>query len=66
LDHELGIKAAQVPVDEFKFLTRIHYLSPSGEGLWGEHESHKICQLKLTDSGLYSNHYCGRGFGCQS
>ena len=39
LDHELGIKAIQVPIENMKFLTRIHYLSPSGEGLWGEHES---------------------------
>ena len=39
LEHELGIKAAQVPTDNMQFLTRIHYLSPSGTGLWGEHES---------------------------
>jgi len=39
LDHELGIKAVQVPLEKMKFLTRIHYLSPSGMGLWGEHES---------------------------
>jgi isopentenyl-diphosphate delta-isomerase len=38
LDHELGIKAAQVPLDKFEFLTRIHYKSPS-DGKWGEHES---------------------------
>lgn len=38
LDHELGIKAPQVPIDDFKFLTRIHYKSPS-DGKWGEHES---------------------------
>lgn len=38
LDHELGIKAAQVPIDKFDFLTRIHYKSPS-DGKWGEHES---------------------------
>lgn len=38
LNHELGIKAEQVPIDEFKFLTRIHYKSPS-DGTWGEHES---------------------------
>ena len=25
LDHELGIPAEQVPVDKFKFLTRLHY-----------------------------------------
>lgn len=38
LNHELGIKAEQVPLDKFEFLTRIHYLAPS-DGKWGEHES---------------------------
>lgn len=38
LDHELGIKAEQVPLDNFRFLTRIHYKAPS-DGKWGEHES---------------------------
>ena len=38
LDQELGIKAAQVPLDDFQFLTRIHYKAPS-DGKWGEHES---------------------------
>ena len=38
LNHELGIKAAQVPIENFKFLTRIHYKAPSDEK-WGEHES---------------------------
>jgi isopentenyl-diphosphate Delta-isomerase len=38
LDHELGIKAAQVPISDFRFLTRIHYKAPS-DGKWGEHES---------------------------
>ncbi|KAF2671588.1 isopentenyl-diphosphate delta-isomerase [Microthyrium microscopicum] len=37
LDHELGIPPAQVSIEEFKFLTRIHYISPS-DGKWGEHE----------------------------
>ncbi|KAH8700813.1 isopentenyl-diphosphate delta-isomerase [Talaromyces proteolyticus] len=37
LDQELGIKAQQVPLDKFDFLTRIHYLAPS-DGKWGEHE----------------------------
>ncbi|CRG86602.1 isopentenyl-diphosphate delta-isomerase [Talaromyces islandicus] len=37
LDQELGIKAEQVPIDKFEFLTRIHYLAPS-DGKWGEHE----------------------------
>ncbi|PQE13714.1 isopentenyl-diphosphate delta-isomerase protein [Rutstroemia sp. NJR-2017a BVV2] len=49
LDHELGIKAAQVPIENFKFLTRIHYKAPS-DGKWGEHESkssiHSMAWLK--------------------
>ena len=38
LYHELGIKATQIPLDKFQFLTRIHYIAPS-DGKWGEHES---------------------------
>jgi len=38
LDQELGIRAEQVPLDKFHFLTRIHYKAPS-DGKWGEHES---------------------------
>lgn len=38
LEHELGIKKEQVPLDKFRFLTRIHYKAPS-DGKWGEHES---------------------------
>ncbi|KIX08605.1 isopentenyl-diphosphate delta-isomerase [Rhinocladiella mackenziei CBS 650.93] len=37
LGHELGIQASRVPVSNFDFLTRIHYLAPS-DGKWGEHE----------------------------
>lgn len=37
LEHELGIPTSQTPVDEFQYLTRIHYLAPS-DGMWGEHE----------------------------
>ncbi|CDK28932.1 unnamed protein product [Kuraishia capsulata CBS 1993] len=37
LEQELGIAARFVPVDGFKFLTRIHYMAPSN-GIWGEHE----------------------------
>ncbi|KAJ3401124.1 isopentenyl-diphosphate delta-isomerase idi1 [Chytriomyces hyalinus] len=37
LDHELGIKAAQIPLEKLEFLTKIHYLAPS-DGIWGEHE----------------------------
>ena len=37
LEHELGIPQSQTPVDQFQYLTRIHYLAPSN-GMWGEHE----------------------------
>jgi len=37
LEHELGIPLSQTPVDQFQYLTRIHYLAPSN-GIWGEHE----------------------------
>jgi isopentenyl-diphosphate Delta-isomerase len=38
LEHELGIPTSQTPIDQFQYLTRIHYLAPS-DGKWGEHES---------------------------
>ncbi|KAF9329866.1 isopentenyl-diphosphate delta-isomerase idi1 [Podila minutissima] len=37
LFHELGIEAQDVPLNQFHFLTRIHYMAPSDE-TWGEHE----------------------------
>ncbi|RLV96361.1 Isopentenyl-diphosphate Delta-isomerase [Spathaspora sp. JA1] len=47
LDHELGIKYEDVPLENFTYLTRIHYKSPSGEGsIWGEHEIDYILILK--------------------
>lgn len=43
LAQELGISAAQVPLQDFHFLTRLHYCAPDsgtyGPGApWGEHE----------------------------
>jgi isopentenyl-diphosphate delta-isomerase type 1 len=59
LEHELGIPAAQTPVDEFQYLTRIHYLAPS-DGLWGEHEGVQslghvspFSRVTFWSSGLY-------------
>ncbi|MCJ1433342.1 isopentenyl-diphosphate delta-isomerase idi1 [Xylographa pallens] len=43
--HELGIKKEQVPLENFRFLTRIHYLAPS-DGKWGEHEIDYILFIK--------------------
>ncbi|KAJ2722717.1 isopentenyl-diphosphate delta-isomerase idi1 [Coemansia sp. Benny D115] len=45
LEHELGIKPEQVPLDKFTYLTRIHYVAPS-DGLWGEHEIDYILFIK--------------------
>ncbi|KAF1821371.1 IDI1, isopentenyl diphosphate:dimethylallyl diphosphate isomerase [Dissoconium aciculare CBS 342.82] len=45
LDHELGINAAQVPIEKFDYLTRIHYMAPS-DGKWGEHEIDYIVFIK--------------------
>jgi len=42
LEHELGIKMGSLEIDDFKFLTRIHYKAES-EGGWGEHESKWQC-----------------------
>ncbi|TFL06214.1 NUDIX hydrolase domain-like protein [Pterulicium gracile] len=44
LEHELGIPTSQCPVDQYQYLTRIHYLAPS-DGLWGEHEVDSILFL---------------------
>ncbi|KAI0594045.1 NUDIX hydrolase domain-like protein [Biscogniauxia sp. FL1348] len=45
LEHELGIKKEQVPLEDFHFLTRIHYKAPS-DGKWGEHEIDYILFIK--------------------
>lgn len=45
LFHELGIVPEEVPFEDFKFLTRIHYMSPSN-GAWGEHEIDYILIIK--------------------
>jgi len=38
LQHELGIPSKQLTVNDFKFLTRLHYKSEYDDE-WGEHES---------------------------
>jgi methyl coenzyme M reductase subunit C len=38
LQHELNIPPEEVPITNYKFLTRIHYKSASDNTLWGEHE----------------------------
>lgn len=53
LEHELGIPPEQVPLDNFEYLTRIHYVAPS-DGTWGEHESKQSAPLDEDD--MYSRY----------
>ncbi|CAN0205014.1 unnamed protein product, partial [Laminaria digitata] len=53
LDHELGIAAEDVPVDAFKFLTRIHYYAADAvthgpNAPWGEHEIDYILFIRVS------------------
>ncbi|KAL5601068.1 hypothetical protein BROUX41_005897 [Berkeleyomyces rouxiae] len=54
LDHELGINKAQVPLEDFDFLTRIHYMAPSN-GKWGEHEVDYIYFIRAPNVDLNIN-----------
>ena len=38
LQHELGIPPEDVPLSDFTWVTRVHYVGASGAGPWGEHE----------------------------
>lgn len=51
LGHELGMSEADCPIDDFHFLTRIHYKSASGSetSKWGEHEIDYILIIKTKD-----------------
>lgn len=54
LEHELGIPQSQTPIDQFQYLTRIHYLAPSN-GLWGEHEGERHRQKRRASNALGRN-----------
>ncbi|VEU22237.1 DEKNAAC103261 [Brettanomyces naardenensis] len=53
LDHELGISSSDVPIEDFNFLTRIHYMAPSN-GVWGEHEIDYILIIR-SDGKVHAN-----------
>lgn len=53
LEYELGIKPSEIPVDEIKFLTRIHYKATSDDK-WGEHEV-DYCLVVKKDVNLNPN-----------
>lgn len=38
LKHELGIEPEQIPLEDFHYITRIHYQAPCDNPIWGEHE----------------------------
>ena len=49
--HELGVPSEQVPVEKFKFLTRMHYwaadtITHGPDAIWGEHEIDYILLIK--------------------
>ncbi|GME35264.1 hypothetical protein GTA08_BOTSDO13507 [Neofusicoccum parvum] len=51
LAQELGIQKEQVPLEEFNFLARIHYLAPYDDK-WGEHEMDYILFIRPQKSGV--------------
>lgn len=58
LGHELGIPEAQLPLDAFRYLTRLHYCAadtgtygPSAE--WGEHEVRQRSHVSLFASYIF-------------
>ena len=48
LEHELGVPADTVDLDDFSFLTRIMYQAGSDGTEWGECESASACTLCLS------------------
>lgn len=52
LRHELGIQASDIPLDSFRFLTRLHYGALDSEepepNRWGEHEVDYILFIRAS------------------
>jgi isopentenyl-diphosphate delta-isomerase len=47
LPHELGVPEGALGPEDFTYLTKIHYLAPCDDGVWGEHESEFTAYLYL-------------------
>lgn len=63
LDHELGISAENLPLDSFKFLTRLHYYAADAvthgpNSPWGEHEIDYILFIQVSFGGAQ----CGKSY----
>lgn len=54
LGYELGIPAKEVPLDDFCYLTRIHYQA-AGDEIWGEHEIDYVLFLQANKITLDPN-----------
>lgn len=57
LNHELGIPIHQLPLEKFKFLTRLHYwaadaVTHGSNSPWGEHEIDYVLFLTVEDKNL--------------
>ncbi|XP_034938343.1 isopentenyl-diphosphate Delta-isomerase 1 [Chelonus insularis] len=46
LAHELGIPTSEIQLDEFCYITRIHYHALNDDDIWGEHEIDYILFLQ--------------------
>jgi len=60
LDHELGIRPGDVPVESMKFLTRMHYwaadvVTHGKKSPWGEHEIDYILFAQVDDVEINAN-----------
>lgn len=66
LEHELGIPRGTIPLDDFHFLTRIHYKAHSDNTLWGEHEVDHILfvqkdvEVKINENEVEATRYVSK------
>lgn len=47
IEHELGVRASELPLDAYNYITRLHYKAAS-DPVWGEHESNRVLLFLTT------------------